>query len=176
MSPSARFRTSSSLLSSAFRKAGSASGPRSRRAFVARSRAGNDGLPSCSISFSIVGGGSAAASGPTPTRATTTAASRDARVVTVQTPGVLVASGRPTKAQGRTALGFLLQLLDPHVPDQDRLVVPAQVLEPDVPLPRTVLDRRCVRPVMPLDGLVELAQVNVLHHLAINGRLQVVAL
>ena len=69
MSDSARLRTSSSLLPRALRRAGRASGPRSRRALVARSRVGNDGLPSCSTSFSTDVGGSAAGAGTAAARA-----------------------------------------------------------------------------------------------------------
>src|SRR5262245_14406375 len=70
MSASARLRTSSSFDSRALRRAGNAAGPRSRSCFMARSRAGNDGLPSCSISFSAAGGSSAATAEPATTART----------------------------------------------------------------------------------------------------------
>src|SRR5687767_14036029 len=80
----------------------------------------------------------------------------------------------PPRWGGR--LAALLQLLDPRVPDLDRLVVAAEVLEADVPLARPVLDRRRVLAVVPLHRLVELRQVHVLHRLAVDRRLEAVPL
>jgi len=69
-----------------------------------------------------------------------------------------------------------LQLLQPRGADLHGDIVAAQVLEADVAGARPILDRRRIGSVVPLGGLVELRQIDVVDKLAIERGLETLPL